>query len=405
LVGAPSLIIEKTIGTRNTTGHGIFLNKRVLQHDYVPQEILHREAQAARLEKILSDIDVGARPRNPLVVGSFGTGKTVAVLRYCRSIVSRIQSVYVNCSEQSTQSRIIREILRQLGDPLGPGFPKDYYLSKFKSNAERHRWLILVLDEVDKFVERRDSECDELFYTLSRTIENVVTIMLTNRVDLERKLQIILDSRVKDTFRYELVEFPDYTAKELMDILRARCILGLRPGSYDEGVIAMIGRRAYELGLRARGLLDTIRKAAELADAKMQSTVTEQDVRDALKLLSHENEMEIIQRLPLIQKAILGYILESSPTLVSLYEWYRRKLAPRFDVGPSRTRLQDHIKQLTTLGLAGSEKHGLGRGRGQVARIAVPQEMVETVRRNLEREDIHPTTESATTQDTTAGQV
>jgi cell division control protein 6 len=371
----------------HVNGCGVFSDKRVFHHDYVPDCILHRDLQKQKISLFLSDMQRSARPRNVLCIGSFGTGKTAAVRHFCRDLNGGIASVYVNCSDVNTRLQIFREALQQLDSPMKPGFPYDSYLIAFKETVQKHSWVILVLDEVDKFVGRKDSEADPLFYTLSRSVPNVVTIMLTNRVDLEQKLQLVLDSRVRDTFRYELVEFPDYSASELMDILRARCRIGLRPGSYDEGIVAMVARKAYELGLRARGLLDMIRKAGEIAEARNQANITEDDVRIALKQLDKEHDMEIIRRLPPIQKTILAHILQSPGTSDTIYAWYSRELAPTLGIGPSRTRYKDHVNQLKTLGLLHEERHGLGRGRGQVVKLAVPADMTVVVTSSLESQD------------------
>jgi len=366
---------------------GVFSDKRVFHHDYVPDMIMHRGPQTANIQLILSDMQRNTRPRNILCIGSFGTGKTVAVRRFCKDLDGNTASVYVNCSDINTRLQIFRESLQQLGNPMKPGFPYDSYLTAFKKSVGKHPWVILVLDEVDKLVDRKDSECDEFFYTLSRSVPNVITVMITNRVDLEQRLQVILDSRVRDTFRYELVEFPDYTASELMDILRARCVMGLMPGSYDEGIVAMVARKAYELGLRARGLLDTIRKAGEIAEANRQPRISEDDVRASVRQLDKEHDMQTIQYLPPVQKAILAQILQGPVTSEAVYAWYSRELAATLGIGPSRTRYKDHIKQLTTLGLLHEERHGLGRGRGQVVKITVPADIIAIVRSSLHAQE------------------
>jgi Cdc6-like AAA superfamily ATPase len=74
-------------------------------------------------------------------------------------------------------------------------------------------------------VDHPESEYEALFYALSRPLEtgiaNVAPILATNRFSLETFLLTNLDSRVKDTFRWERLEFPDYFALELGDILEA----------------------------------------------------------------------------------------------------------------------------------------------------------------------------------------
>jgi hypothetical protein len=73
-------------------------------------------------------------------------------------------------------------------------------------------------------------------------------------LSLETTLLSSLDSRVKDTFRFERVELGDYDASELGSILSDRCRVGLKDTAYDLGIVAMIARLAYERGLRVRGV-------------------------------------------------------------------------------------------------------------------------------------------------------
>lgn len=371
-----------TITSTNLSTH-IFLNKRVFQLDYVPKRILHRDKQINRIESILADFTNDVRPRNILCVGDFGTGKTVVVRSVCSSPPSNCTALYVNCAEENTQSRIIRTILRHLSVPVKPGFPRDHYLQLFKDQMAHQTYVILILDEVDKFVERKDSDFNEFFYTLSRSIDNLVAILLTNRVSFESNLLINLDSRVKDTFRFERVEFGDYNAPELMDMLRDRCQMGLNHATYDKEIIAVMGRISYERGLRARGIIDLARKAAEIAEAKGHSKIEIEDVHQASTELSHESEMEIVQKLPPIHRAILGKILLDSPSSSSVFDWYQ-KIAPRYGIGQSLTIFHTYLKELETLGLVIKEKKGLGRGKGLEMRLVVPVEIASIVAKSLQ---------------------
>jgi len=243
---------------------------------------------------------------------------------------------YINCAEENTRVKILRESLRQMKDePVKSGFPSDYYLQWFKDEVARHRYVILILDEVDKFVEHKDSEFNELFYTLSRTVENEVVIMLTNRASFETDFLSALDSRVKDTFYFERIEFGDYYANELMDILEDRAQTGLNPETYDKGTIATIAKTAYDQGLRARGLIKLARIAGEMAETKAHERIEEQDVKQATEQWTPEHDLDIIRRLPPPIRIILVDILVNAPLASVAYENYR-KYAVKNGTGESR---------------------------------------------------------------------
>jgi cell division control protein 6 len=242
------------------------------------------------------------------------------------------------------------------------------------------RYVILILDEVDRFLEHENSEFDAFFYTLSRTFANVCAILLTNRVSIEQLLLSQLDSRVKDTFRWRRVEFTDYNAKELNDILTDRCRVGLKENSYNPGIVAMIARLSYVRGLRGRGIIDITKKAGEIAEAKGHDRITEDDIREAS---SEDEDMKIVRNLPPIHKAILNQISTDSPTLGRLYDPWFLEIPEEYNVGKLYTTLRGYVQELDTLGLIEKEIHGRGRGRSTETRLQVPAAIAAAIRRSL----------------------
>lgn len=360
----------------------IFTDKRVFQLSYVPDHIVHRDEVISRIRSILSDFTHGVRPRNMLVIGDFGTGKTAVVRYICRSLPANVVPVYVNCAESNTQVRVFRRVLESLGVAAKTGFPGDYYLNLFKKSVASLPGLVLVLDEVDRLIDHEDSEYEDLFYTLSRSEElnKLVAILLTNRFSLEVFLLGNLDGRVKDTFRWERVEFPDYFASELGDILSARAQVGFRQNACDSAIVAMISRMAYEKGLRARGVIDLALKAGEIAEAKQHEAISEEDVRVAAVELRHGQDMQSITRLPPILRTILANVLLNSPTAKDGYKWFRES---SLGSGLSSQAYYGYLTELETLGLLEKRKVGLGRGKGVMMRLAVPTELTTLIADSL----------------------
>lgn len=348
---------------------------------------------------ILADLQRGVRPRNMLAVGEFGTGKTATVRSLCQPepagiLPPGVLVSYVNCSEENTQNRVIRTVLRTLGVEVKTGFPSDYYLQLLKEKLARVLSLVFILDEVDKLVEHKDSGYEELFYTISRSLNNVVTILLTNRISLEATLLSGLDSRVRDTFRFERIEFGDYDAAELNSILTDRCRIGMRSGTYDVGFVAIIARKAYQAGLRARGLIDLARMAGEIADSHGSERITEDHVREGFQIQLHERELDIIKRLPPPQRALLGYVLLNSPTSTAAQKWLSSQ-ADQYGIGQSSSAYHRILKELETIGVVIKKKRGLGRGRGADMILTVTPELASIVRASLEKTTTpHPTSVS-----------
>lgn len=372
----------------------IFLDKQAFKESYVPDRILHRDAAISKIHRILADFQRNSKPRNILCIGDLGTGKTVVLRSFCREPPEGVKAVFVNCAEANTQTRIFRAVLEQLGVTVKTGFPGDYYLGLFKAALPSR--LILVLDEIDKLIEHRASEYEELFYTLMRTIDpkEVVLVMLTNKFSLETFLIRELDSKVKDTLPFERVEFPDYIAPELNDIISARAKVGFKLSAYDAGTMAQIARIVYERGLRARGLMDLARKAGEIAESKEHEKITEEDVSVASVELLHDRGLEVIKRLPPNLRTILGYVLVKSPTIEMAYDAFK---ATPLAHDATRGMFYGYLKELELFGVLEKKRVSLGNRRGVIVKLNVPSELTSIVSNSLQ----DTTTPSATNEHTT----
>ena len=359
----------------------IFADKQVFKETYVPDRILHREAAISKIQHILGDFQRNAKPRNMLCIGDLGTGKTVALRSICRNPPAGVKAVFVNCSDANTQTRVFRAVLRELGVTVKTGFPGDYYLDLFKAGLPPR--LILVLDEFDKLIDHRDSEYEALLYTLMRTVEpkEVVLVMLTNKFSLEEFLVRELDSKVRDTLPFERIEFPDYVASELNDIISARAQIGFKTSAYDSGIMAQIARKVYEHRLRARGLMDLARKAGEVAESKEHEKITEEDVNIASVELLHGRGLEVIKRLPPMLRTILGYAVVKSPTIEDAYDTLK---ATPLGHDVSRGMFYGYLKELETFGVMEKKKIGRGNRGGVIVRLRVPSDLTNIVLESLQ---------------------
>jgi cell division control protein 6 len=368
----------------------IFLDKQVFKETYVPEKILHRDEPISKMMRILGDFERNATPSPMLVIGDFGTGKTAALRSICRSPPPDVKAVFVNCSEVNTQTKVFTEVLEQLGVTVKTGFRGDYYLRLFKAALPPK--LILVLDEVDKLIEHRDSEYVELFYTMTRTISTskVAIVMLTNKFSLENFLKHELDPKVRETLRPERIEFPDYLAPELRDILQDRARVGFRPGTYDGtyqgapdplAITSRIASIVYEHGLRARGLMELARKTGETAEANDHQRITEEDVAVASVEILNEQGLEVINHLPLNRRIILANILLKSPTIQDAYDSFK---ANPLRKGVSMGTFYGYITELEVFGVVDKRKTGRGRGKGVFSRLTVPSDLTSVVANSLQ---------------------
>jgi len=115
------------------------------------------------------------------------------------------------------------------------GVPTDYMYEKLEILVKSKKGLIVVLDQIDHLQEK-----SHLLYGLLKLKEDykLVIVVVTNKRDVLQNL----DQRVSSRFLPVIIEFPPYTAVELLDILRDSF------KKMDDGILAVVSREASQKG-------------------------------------------------------------------------------------------------------------------------------------------------------------
>ena len=101
---------------------GLFIDRDVLRHDYVPKTLPHREEQIRCLAMIVAPLLRMARCSNVFIYGTTGTGKTASVKYVLNRLTQKaaersnpVKAVYVNCRLAGTEYRIFTSICDAVG--------------------------------------------------------------------------------------------------------------------------------------------------------------------------------------------------------------------------------------------------------------------------------------------------
>ena len=424
-------------------GTPIFDEREVLRPSYTPTELPHRERQINEMATVLVSALRGDTPSNILVYGKTGSGKTASA-KFVSQELQRTSQDYevpchvehINCEVTDTQYRVlaqlankfidqkhsyIRSRMSKIEDALEKGANGSINLSEFSSveaaEAEldqleadldeqenvpmtgwptdrvysaffdavdyRRRVVVIMLDEIDKLVEKSG---DDTLYNLSRmnsNLENSRVSIIGISNDL--KFTDFLDPRVKSSLGEEEIVFPPYDANQLQDILEQRAEHAFRDGALDRDVIPLCAAYAAQEHGDARRALDVLRTAGDLAEREHSECVSEEHVREAQEKIELDRIVETVRTLPMQSKLVLLSIIEldDESTTINTGQVYNtyQGICEEIDADVlTQRRITDLISELDMLGIVSAVVVNKGRyGRTKEISLSVPVEETKTV--------------------------
>ena len=434
------------------SGEPIFENKEVLRPSYTPRTLPHREDQINNTATVLVAALRGETPSNILIYGKTGTGKTASAKYVSQELESTSRKYdvpctveYINCEVTDTQYRVLARLanvfieqnvayidaridsletlaeevrggtgnlvetefdspsavdarIEKLDDDRDSfepapmtGWPTDrVYSTFFEAVDYRERVVVIMLDEIDKLVEKSG---DDTLYNLSRMNSGLdnsrVSIM---GISNDLKFTDFLDPRVKSSLGEEEIVFPPYDANQLRDILAHRSEIAFVDRVLTDEVIPLCAAFAAQEHGDARRALDLLRTAGELAERSGADRVGEAHVRRAQEKIELDRVVEVVRTLPTQSKLVLFAIisLEDSGvhniTTGEVYNIYRR-LCDEVDADVlTQRRVTDLISELDMLGIVNAVVVSKGRyGRTKEISLSVPTDKTEHVLLNDSR--------------------
>lgn len=387
--------IFDSVGSRS-----LFKNKQVLQPNYSPDIIEHRDTQIKHIASILAPSLLGQKTSNLFIYGKTGTGKTLSVQHVSKELMKRVREnkilriEYINCKLKKvadTEYRILAELIRKLGGSVpATGLPTDQVYRKFLEILENseEKIFILVLDEIDQAVKKIS---DEFLYNLTRInaeLENIQIVVVGISNDL-RFLDMI-DQRVRSSLSEEEIVFPPYNAVQLQDILKNRANEAFKDNVVSEGVIAKCAAFAAREHGDSRRALDLLRVAGEIAERESNSKICIKHIDMANNKIERDKILDIIETEPkqfqLVLFSIFELIAKTKENIFTgdIYSYYV-ELCKKVGIDDlTQRRVSDILAEFDMLGLINARVISKGRqGRTREIKLAIPENILSKAKEIL----------------------
>ena len=363
----------------------IFADKELLDIEHIPNEerIIGREEEISNLANSIHPAIRGGKPRNTLIYGKTGTGKSLVAKHVTQSAEdfahnqgTGLDRAYIDCTQATTETQVVIKLGRtfnrpdetDVSVPLSGLSTNAYYDRLWQIIDTLYDVVIIILDEVDKLQE------NNVLMQLSRAGEagkldscKIGILAISNKISFKDTL----DERILSSLQEREFIFPPYDANQLREIMRHRQD-AFREGVLTDDVIPLAAAFAAQEHGDARKALDILRNAGELAKDDDSDVVREEHVRDAREKADIDRFSKLLQDQPTQSKATVyalsliadGSKQEEFPTR-EIYERYEQ-LTESLDIDSlSQRRMADRLNEKAFLDIVGvTDRVGRGRGKG-----------------------------------------
>jgi len=375
----------------------IFKDQSKLSFDYVPEKLVHREAQFSKLWMLFRPVLEQGISQSAFLIGPVGTGKTATSKRFCLDLVEEAQSkekamdfVIVNCRQRNSESSVLLRLVTHFDEHFPDrGFSSAEMLRSLRKHIEKRKiHLVIVLDEADVLLRKG---AGDLIYHLSRFDEEKVggraslsLILISQKYVLD-----MLDPASSSTFkRANAIMFDKYSAEELADIVSDRATLALFPNAIGRESVSLIGDIASEFG-DARFAIELLDKAGMLAEEEGQKSICAEHVRAAKALtysvVTESKIDELDKQRKLVLLSIARVIRDQAYVTTGEVEKAYKVVAEEFGERPrAHTQFWAYIQDIANEGLVETKVVGDSLGGGRTTYISLPDIPAKVLRERLE---------------------
>lgn len=358
--------MEKAMTFSSVLKSSIYANRNVLYGLIPPNGFVHRIEEKNELVMELAPILMNSVVNCIFVFGNPGTGKTGVMMELMGELEKEaektkvnLKTVYVNCSENRTETSILIDILSRLN--LDEEYPRMGWtrakaideLNKILNKEETN--VLIVLDEVDYALKESG---DDILYRLSRINDKIKSRVSTIIISNDVKVGDYIKPRTQSTFGRVKIVFSPYTSDEMFDILRDRSKYAFKKNVIGDTILRKIAEIEASRGGDARKALELLDGCAKIAIAKNANKISLEYVDEADRNLERDVAIKTLMGLAKHQKILFLAMLKNDKGQLNSDEAYKnyKEECPNYDVEPlTERRVRSFLVEMGDLGLIDQE--------------------------------------------------
>ncbi|XP_050307032.1 cell division control protein 6 homolog [Anthonomus grandis grandis] len=252
---------------------GKYQNARKALHSNFPTDMPGREKEIQEISEFIKGHLENESSGSIYISGPPGTGKTASLnlILEQEDINTKVQQIYVNCTAIKSATSVYSRLNKELNLKVTGKSEKDNLAAFEKYLKQKHKTVLIVLDEIDQLETKNHSILYTIFELPSRLNSKIILVGIANALDLTDRMLPRLQARCE--LKPRLLHFAPYTKEQIVHIFTSRLKEAGVLDVFSPVALQMLAGKVASISGDVRRALDIGRRVVELIDENKKSDI------------------------------------------------------------------------------------------------------------------------------------
>lgn len=267
---SPTCLLDKlSLGSPPPVARSKYQSARKTLNSAETYNLPGREKELAELSEFLSAGLKHQSSSSMYISGPPGTGKTASLSKLLNAseFSDQFKRIYVNCTAISSIGSIYKKVCSEL--KIQTGTEKECLANIERYLSSRHKTILMVLDEVDQLVGKKQSVLYTIFEWPAKPNSNLLLIGIANSLDLTDRCLSRLHAKCE--LKPRLMHFAPYSKEQIIHIFKARLEEAQVLDIFPPVTIQLLAAKVASISGDVRRALDIGRRVIEMAEEQKRT--------------------------------------------------------------------------------------------------------------------------------------